>query len=238
MHLPLKEKQIIRISLVLLLSLVSYYPSLAQRFGRHEFDFKRFNLGFQVGINYSTYDLEEDIMVSSPGYSTIAERIEMNPQPGLRLSIITNLNLHNNLALRFIPGVSLEQRNFKFFFDDGTIEDRKVEATYLYLPLLFQFKSDYYNKTRFYVVGGGQMGINFASNKRVRDDPSLLKINQQDFNLVVGLGFNLYGDKIKLSPELTYSFGLKNIYEPEFTTHAEAIQSLRSQVLALIINFE
>jgi len=228
----------LRLSAISFLALLLSLESHAQRFGQHEFDYKRFNLGFQIGINYSTYDLEEDILVSSPGYTTVVENIEMNPQPGIRLSIITNLNLPNNFSLRFIPGVSLEQRNFKFYFDNGVVEDRKVEATYLYLPLLLQFKSDYFNRTRFYVVGGGQMGINFASNKRVRDDPALLKINKQDFSVVIGLGFNLYGDKIKLSPEINYSIGLGNIYEPRFTTHAEAIQSLRSQVLALIINFE
>ncbi len=238
MKSSLNKNTFLRWFLALSMSCLACSTSQAQRFGKHEFDYKLFNLGFQIGLNYSTYNLEEDILVSSPGFTTVVENIEMNPQPGIRLSIITNLNIHNNFALRFIPGVSLEQRNFKFYFDTGLVEDRKVEATYLYLPLLLQFKSDYYNRTRFYIVGGGQMGINFASNKRVRDDPGLLKINKQDLSIVVGLGFTLYGDKIKLSPELTYSFGLSNIYEPKFTTHAEAIQSLKSQVLALIINFE
>ncbi|MEM6630136.1 MAG: porin family protein [Bacteroidota bacterium] len=210
----------------------------AQKFGRHEFDMKWFNLGFQVGLNYNTYALDESILVRDPFVNTVLDHIELRPQIGLRLSIISNLNLTDNLALRLIPGVSLEQRNFKYFFENGVVEDRKVEATYFYLPLLLQFKSDYYNKGRFYLQTGGQFGLNFASNKKVRDDFRLLKINRQDVALVIAVGFTLYGEKIKLSPEISYSIGLNNIYEPEFTTHPDAIRSLRSQVLAFIINFE
>ena len=210
----------------------------AQKFGRHEFDMKWFNLGFQVGLNYNSYAIEQSILIRDPNVSTVLDHIDLNPQIGLRLSIISNLNIADNLALRFIPGVSLEQRNFQYFFANGAVEDRKIEATYLYLPLLLQFKSDYYNRGRFYVQGGTQFGLNFASNKKVRDDFRLLKINRQDVALVIALGFTLYGEKIKLSPEISYSIGLNNIYEPEFTTHPDAIQSLKSQVLALIINFE
>ena len=224
---------------IFLVSLGFFSQSIqAQKFGRHEFDMKWFNLGFQVGLNYNTYALDESILVSDPFVNTTLDHIELKPQIGLRLSIISNLNLTDNLALRMIPGVSLEQRNFQFFFENGAIEDRKIEATYFYVPLLLQFKSDYYSKGRFYVQTGGQFGMNFASNKKVRDDFRLLKINRQDFALVIALGFTLYGEKIKLSPEISYSIGLNNIFEPEFTTHPDAIRSLKSQVLAFIINFE
>ncbi len=231
-------QRLLKTSLCIWVLSLGIQEASAQKFGRHEFDMKWFNLGFQVGVNYNSYRLEESILVRDPNVSTTLDHIELNPQIGLRLAIISNLNLSDNLALRFIPGVSLEQRNFQYFFENGAVEDRKIEATYLYLPLLLQFKSDYYSRGRFYVQGGTQFGFNFASNKKVRDDFRLLKINRQDVALVIALGFTLYGEKIKLSPEISYSIGLNNIYEPEFTTHPNAIQSLKSQVLALIINFE
>lgn len=218
--------------------LVSIHQMQGQSYGNHVFDQKRFNLGMQIGIVHANYKLREDILVFDEKTGTVLKNLEMRPQPGLKLALIANFNLLPYMSLRIIPGVTLEQRNFKYYFENGAIEDRKIEATYLNVPILFQFKSDYYRRSRIYGLAGGQLGINFASNKKVRDDPRLLKINREDFSFVVGAGFNLYGDKIKLSPELTYSMGFSNIFEPQFTTHADAIKSLISQVLTLAVNFE
>ncbi len=209
---------------------------------RHPFDFRNFNLGFLMGLNYNSYNLKEQINIVDQG--VLLKQIEVIPRPGLSLGMITNFNLHRNISFRFIPTISLEQRNFNYYFAtqneaiDSLGAIRKIEASYLNLPFMFQFKSNYYNKTRLYVLSGAQLGINLASNKKVRDDPSLLKITTQDVSLVFGVGMNLYGDRIKLSPEIRYSLGLFNIYEPENTSHAAAISRLSSQVITLIFNFE
>ncbi|MEM8899086.1 MAG: porin family protein [Bacteroidota bacterium] len=159
-------------------------------------------------------------------------------RPGLTLGMIANFNLTNQLALRIIPSVSLEQRDFTYSFSDGEQQNRKIEASYFNVPVMLQFKSKYYRATRVYVLGGFQLGVNLASNEKVKNDPFLLKIRDQDVSLVVGTGINLYGDRIKLSPEIRYSIGLINVYEPLYTSHANAIQRLSSQVITLNINFE
>ncbi len=207
----------------------------------HPFDFKRFNLGFLMGFTYNSYNLKEQINIEENG--SLLSRIELVPRPGMNLGMITNFKLNNQVALRFIPTISLEQRDFRYYFDppsmpDQAFETRKIEAAYLDMPLMFQLKTSYYGQTRFYVLVGGKLGVNLASNKRVRDDPKLLKITTADYGLVFGFGANLYGDRIKLSPEIVYKMGLPNIFVPEFTTHAEAISSLTSQVIAINFNFE
>ena len=236
--------QLVKCSLALIFSLLFFLSGVqAQTYkSRHPFDFKSFNLGFLMGLNYNAYNLKEQINVLDEGI--LLKQIEVIPRPGLSLGMITNFNLHKNISFRFIPTISLEQRNFNYHFAtnneavDSLGDVRKIEASYLNLPFLFQFKSNYYEKTRLYVLSGMQLGINLASNKRVRDDPSLLKITTQDVSLVFGVGMNLYGDRIKLSPEIRYSLGLFNIYEPGFTSHSAAISRLSSQVLMLVINFE
>lgn len=224
-------------------ALFSFSGLQAQSYkSRHPFDFKSFNLGFLMALNYNAYNLKEQINVVDNGIRL--KHIEVVPRPGLSLGMITNFNLHKNISFRFIPTISLEQRNFDYHFAtrneaiDSLGEVRKIEASYLNLPFLFQFKSNYYKNTRMYVLSGMQLGLNLASNKKVRDDPTLLKITTQDVSAVFGFGMNLYGDRIKLSPEIRYSVGLFNIYEPGYTTHSAAISRLSSQVLMLIVNFE
>lgn len=203
---------------------------------KHPFDFKQFNLGFLMGLNYNAYNLKEQINILERG--VLLRQIEVLPRYGLSLGMISNFNLADQVSLRFIPTISLEQRDFNYFFHNDSTVLRKIEASYLNLPLMFQIKSKYWKATRFYVLAGGQLGVNLASNKKVRDDQNLLKIKTQDVSLVFGAGLNLYGDRIKLSPEIRYSMGLQNIYQPEYTSHAEAISQLFSQVLIFVVNFE
>ncbi|MDX1907020.1 MAG: porin family protein [Bacteroidia bacterium] len=210
--------------------------AVAQSYGNnHPFDLKKFNLGLLMGVTYNTYNVKEQINIVDNG--VLLQNIQLVPRYGLNFGIITNMNLHKQVSMRFIPQVSLEERDFTYYFADSTV-NRKIEASYLNFPVTFQFKTGYYRAMRTYVVAGAQYGVNLASNKRVRNDKNLLKISNQDLSLVFGFGFNIYGDRIKLSPEIRYSLGLLNLYEPQFTSHANAIELLSSQVLSINVNFE
>ncbi len=213
------------------------FQASAQSYGRHPFDSKKFNLGFLIGLNYNSYNLKEQINIWDQGI--LLEQITLQPKYGLTLGMISNFRIIDNISLRFIPAISLEQRDFYYqFAGDSSATIRKIEASYLNLPFLFQFKTNMLKRTRLYVLMGPQLGLNLASNKKVRDDNNLLKIKTEDISLVLGLGLNLYGDRIKLSPEIRYSMGLINIYEPLYVSHSQAISKLFSQVITLNINFE
>ena len=234
-------KQYLFLPLLIVILLV---PTLseAQGYGRkHPFDFKKFNLGFLMGLTYNTYNLKQQVNIREEG--VLLKRIQMINNPGLNLGMITNINMSDHVAFRFVPMVSLEQRDFDYIFVGrksglDSLVNRRIESSYLNLPFMFQFRTKYYKKYRVYLLAGFQVGLNLGSNKKVRDDPNLLKIASQDFSIVLGTGMLLYGDRLKLSPEIRYSFGLSNIYVPEFTSHASAISQLFSQVLVINFNFE
>ncbi|MEO0897297.1 MAG: porin family protein [Bacteroidota bacterium] len=203
----------------------------------HPFDFKRFNLGFLMGFTYNSYNLKEQVNIVENGVTL--NRIDMVPRPGLNLGMISNVKINNQLAFRFIPQISIEQRDFLYYFEDQPEpETRKIEAAYLDMPAMLQIKTAFFKRTRVYVLAGANMGVNLSGNKRVEDDPTLLKINNTNYTLAFGFGINLYGDRVKLSPEIVYKLGLGDIFVPEFTTHALAISRLSSQVIAINFNFE
>lgn len=230
-------KQIVRIIAISFLLFCMSQGLHAQSYGNsHPFDFKRFNLGFLMGLTYNSYNLKEQINVLDDGI--LLERISVIPKYGLNLGMITNFTLHKQISLRFVPTISLEQRDFNYNFARDSLVIRKIETSYLNLPVMLQFKTKYYRAVRVYVLTGAQLGINLASNKKVLNDPNLLKIRTEDFSLTFGAGLNLYGDRIKLSPEILYTVGLFNIYQPEHTSHPYAIEQLMSQVIAININFE
>lgn len=234
----MKLKRLVGLLSCLLIMTCSVSNLHAQKYRNgHPFDFKRFNLGFLMGFTYNSYNLKEQVNIEENG--VLLQRIEMLPRPGLNLGMISNFKIHNQMSLRFVPQISIEQRDFNYFFaDEAEPEVRKIEAAYLDMPLMMQFKTAFFKRTRVYVLAGANMGVNLTGNKRVQDDPKLLKISDTNYSIALGIGLNLYGDRVKLSPEILYKMGVGNIFVPEFTTHALAISSLTSQVIAINFNFE
>lgn len=224
-----------------LISAICMNSVSAQRYGIHPFDSRKkpFNLGFQIGLNYNMYNLKEQVNICEKG--SCVENIQVVPKLGLSLGMIANYNIADFLSIRAVPGVSLEQRDFNYNFsglEGDSMVLRKIEASYFNLPIMLQWKTKYWKRTRLYVLTGFQAGINLNPSKKVKDDKNLLKITSQDASIVLGVGLNIYGERVKLSPELRYSAGIVNIYEPLYTSHAKAISTLHSQVLTLIVNFE
>lgn len=209
----------------------------------HYFDYRRFNLGFTMGMCMAHYDMTSQINQFDQSTGRVVARVQQIPKPGVYLGLITNLKLHEYFDLRFMPSVSLEERDFLFYFDSTTTQTepivrKKIESSNLNLPLAIKFKSDFYRNTRVWVMLGLQPSINLASSKKVRNDPELLKVQPFDMQWLASVGIDLYGEKLKLAPELRFTRGFSNIYVPDRTRFPRSITDLFSQLLTLNINFE
>jgi hypothetical protein len=214
---------------------------LAQR--SHYFDYRPFNLGFTMGLCMASYDMTAQINQFDESTGRVVSRVALVTKPGIYLGLITNLKLADHWDLRFMPSVSLEERDFLFYFDSTTtntdpVVRKKIESSNLNLPLTIKFKSDFYKNTRVWIQFGIQPSFNLASSKKVRNDPELLKTQSYDTAFLASFGVDLYGEKLKLSPELRFTRGLTNIYVPDRTRFPRAISDLFSQLLVFNINFE
>ncbi len=233
-----------KIIAALCLASVCVMPLHTQHPTSHHFDMRNWNLGFTMGLNYARFDVTHMIDLYDPEIDVTLRTIKMIPKPGIYLGLVTNVNLHNNIDFRFLPSVSLEQRDFDFFFvskitqKPDSIVRKSIETSNLNFPFVFKFKSDYYHVYRVFAQLGFQYSINLASNKKVRSDPDLLKTKEGDFMIFASWGVDLYGEKLKLVPEFRYTLGIRNIYVPKDTRFATAIGDLKSQTLMFILNFE
>jgi hypothetical protein len=201
----------------------------------HYYDLRKFNLGFAMGLNLSDVRfqrLDYNVSAANPLKMVFATIV-----PGLNLGLITNTRLSDHADFRFIPTVSLQQRNFLFQTRDSSFK-RKLEASYLDLPFGFKLKSDVWNDLRVYVYAGGKYSINLMSDKKVKSDPTLIKIDRTDWSIEFAAGIDIYGDRVKLTPEIKYAIGLKNIYIPDTEEHPVKEYALTSQSLTLSLYFE
>lgn len=227
----------------LLLALLLCGLSVQAQTNRTKYDLRWFNLGFMAGLNITDINLRYgDLGRSRGGTEGLLRDIRIRNTPGINLGMITNFRLNNNMDFRFIPAVSLQQRNFDYVFEtagggDSTVT-RKLEASYVDLPVFLKFKSDLYRNFRAYFMVGGKLSYNLVSDKEALDDPNLIRIDRVDYALVFALGGDIYSDRVKLCPEIRYSIGLRNIYIPDNTNYGEAIQSIGTQSILIAINFE
>jgi hypothetical protein len=151
--------------------------------------------------------------------------------------MITNFRINNNWDFRFVPCVSLQQRNINFYYLRETVQ-RQIESSNIELPVLFKFKTDFYKNVRYYILGGLKYSINLVSDKKIESDPTLLKIDRSDMSLETGFGIDFYTDRVKLSPEIRYSLGFLNVYIPETSPEGAAIRQIRTHGFTLLLNFE
>lgn len=219
------------------LLLACTWSEASAQYNHLRYDVRRFNLGFLMGVNVSDVKMYYHELEYTRRHPQGLRDIRAEAEAGITLGMISNLKLHNNIDLRFIPAVSLQQRTFRYYIQD-TVRTRKLEASYIDLPLLIKFKSNFYAHHRVYVATGAKVSINMVSNKRVDNDPDLIKIDRTDLSWEFAFGVDIYGERVKLCPEIRYSLGLKDIYIPKNTNYGSAIRMLTSQSIMFCLNFE
>ncbi len=144
--------------------------------------------------------------------------------PGFGIGFVLNYKLSKNLDLRSTPTLVFNDRivdyqyqlpsvNNPTEFTDGKTQ-QKVSATMVDFPLGIKLKSERRKDFRAYMLLGAKYSIDLASGKKSKDDDKALiyKIlkNKKNFgSYEAAIGFDLYFEYFKMSPEIkvTHSFG-------------------------------
>jgi hypothetical protein len=206
------------------------------------FDLRRFHFGFLLSYNNSDFYYKLDPQAP---FSDSLMTFQHLRQPGFNLGIVASVNLTDNLSLRFLPGLSFQERILQYQFqtpDGGSKYYQKpVESTYLEFPLLAKFRSDRINNFAVYVLGGGKASIDMASQKDVDqtlDDEVVIKLNKLDYSVEAGGGVDFFLTYFKFGIELKHSIGIPNLLIDDGTRFSAPIESLRSKTWVLTFTFE
>jgi hypothetical protein len=208
-----------------------------------DFDEKKIHFGFSLGVNTSSFIMKSDLSRSD---SLI--RLEVLPQSGFNLGIVTDLHLGPLFDLRFIPTLSFGERRLEYTFLENTgkpstVLSKAVESTYLDFPLNLKYRSIRYNNFAAYFVGGFMYSYDLISQKDVINAKSniaetVIKLDNSNINYQIGVGFDFFLEYFKFSPELKMSYGVNNLIINDNTILSDPITSLRSKIFLLSFTFE
>lgn len=172
------------------------------------FDKPLFHYGFYLGLNTNGYK----VGYKPSGFNNT--EIEVKSSVGFNVGLIADLRLHNNINLRFEPGLMSNTKTLTFNHIVGSdnVKTREVGATYLHLPLIIKLSTNRLNNIRPYVLGGISYDYNFSSNENNSDDNFAGEFRTTTSNLMyeLGVGVDFYFSYFKFSPSIRGIFAVNN----------------------------
>lgn len=214
--------------------------------------------GFFLAAHTNNYRLKYSDAFFDPANTTTSDVASIYTEfsPGFSLGFVGMLRFHDQLHLLFTPKVGFyEYRTEVNFYGEvstnmpgtGNTNNEDIvnaptvitsEATMVELPLLFKYRSQRFNNTRMYFIGGASYQFRTKSQEEANLDQ--LVTTGKDFTIEMGMGFEIYFRYFKFAPEIRFSHGLNNLYQAENTIPEirDAISSIRSRSITLYLNFQ
>ncbi len=198
---------------------------------------KKLHFGFSIGTNVAGFShrfsdefYQNDTLLS----------INKNRFPGLTLGAIANLHLGDHFDLRFIPSLILSERSINYNFRDRPQVTKSIESVFVEAPLTVKFKSERRNNVRFYVIGGGKLSYDMASEASTEQNPNdpFVALKPRSYYYEFGFGFDMYFRYFKFSPELKISRGVTDVLSEDPFVYSSSFEFLRSNVIFLSFHFE
>ncbi|RDC55028.1 PorT family protein [Pedobacter chinensis] len=183
--------------------------------------------------------------------------ISSPPSQGFGLGFVMNRRLAENFDIRATPSLIFSDRVVSYEYvpmesinlDNGqtknfpTVIDKKVQATMFEFPLGIKVKSNRMNNFRAYWLGGAKYSIDIASKKKFFDEGEtplnkLLKNQRSYLSYETGIGFDLYFEYFKMSPEIKLAYSTNDILQHDNTAFANPIDKLKLRQLTFSLIFQ
>ena len=246
----------------ILILLIACYTSNAQKVylkNLTTFDDKRLHFGFTLGVNTSDFSIGHyNVMSDNPVFMQSINDVDQQFKkdtairadithitPGFTVGMVMNFRLSEDFDLRFLPGMSFSERRLTYNIpimdtnDPSAKESYSIKSTFLDFPLLVKYKARRMNNQRPYMIGGISSRVDISKT----GEEDLVRLKARNPSLEAGLGWDTYLQFFRLSTELKFSFGLRNILDsgPKETqpqVYTGALSSLKSNIFILSFHFE
>ncbi len=233
--------------LVLLIILIGTLPLFAQREqlkNLPNYDRKRVHFGFTIGLNTMDFNIlkSADFLNNNEIYA-----IETTRQVGFHIGPVSSFRITDHLEFRALITLSFGQRDLTYWRLKDTLSPAdglsphvmKIASTFLEFPLLFKYKAIRINNYAPYVIGGINPKIDLAARKKIKpDEMPKIRLDNFDPSYELGFGIDFYLEYFRLSAEIKYSAGFRNILIPDGTNYTNSIDKLSSRMIMFSLHFE
>lgn len=201
------------------------------------------HFGMMFGLN------KADFFVQPTGHFERRDSLRMitsGSGSGFVLGPIADFRLHKYLTLRFLPAYCFSERSLIFDFE-GREKNytlvKKMESAFLRFPVNLKLRSKRVGNFSAYIIAGAGYSRDLSSKRKVDNNgvnfkEQIVKLKRDDFFYEAGSGAEFYLKYIKLSLEVKFSMGLRNMLVKDNTIFSNAIDKLKSKIVLISLTFE
>ena len=199
------------------------------------YDNQLYHFGFTIGISNTQLQIEyADLFTKKNNFDQILSKHE----PGFNVGIIMDLRLGKNSNLRITPSFNFSDQ--KVYFTENNVANTHPKNTGIStfeLPLYLKYRSDRINNGRAYLLLGGNFMLDLSKSGELSQEQSL-NFSKTNYSIDVGFGVDVYFAFFKFSPEIKYSYGLKNILISQSNEISNTINRLSTRGILISLTFE
>ena len=246
----LLRRKIINTAIVILLFPFAGFSQLREEVNQEDHDDKRVRFGINLGTNRSHFTFTHHPVFlqqfQQPGLDSITA-IESINSTGINLAWLVNIRLGQHFDLRTYPvDLTFTERNFQYNlnYPDGPggetpLTEKKTQSISLSIPVQIKFSSDRINNFKVYMIGGGKVEYDLASNAKAKNAGDQIKLKKLDYGVEAGLGFHFYFPMFVLTPELKMGWGLGNLHSRDKNLKfSNVIDQINSRTVAFSLTVE
>lgn len=231
-------------SLVLFGLAILFSAQLAAQGGRKNlaaFDAKKYHFGFCLAGNQSDYNITHR---SDFSFSDSLTQIVNQPQAGFNLALVASWNMTKNVHLRFLPGLSFQDRTLEYHFqeeDDIDVRSKRTEAVYLDFPLLLKLRTDRIGNIAAFALMGGKLSRDMQSQEETNQQLQseyILRLESGNSSFDIGAGVDIFLPFFKFSIEGKFELGRRNIIIQDESEFSSPLESLKTRSFILSLCFE
>jgi hypothetical protein len=231
--------------------------AMAQNWGGGN-DEEQINFGFTFQYISSEYKIVKKRDWRNPYFdpglgnyvTDVLSAVSSPPSTGFGIGFVVKGRATEHVDVRFTPTLVFSDRIINYHYvvpgtynSQNPLIEKKYQATMVEFPLGLKLKSDRLMNFRAYMLGGLKYSVDLASAKKTNDADAapidkLIKNDKSFLSYEAGLGFDIYFEYFKLSPELKLSYSFKDILKHDDTPFANPIERAKLRHFTFSLFFE
>ena len=200
------------------------------------YDNQSYHFGFTLGVSNTKFKIDYNSeFIESETFDQILSKYD----PGFNVGIIIDFRLSQNTNLRLTPSFNFTEQ--KIYFIKNNIQDIQPEnntgVSNFEIPVSFKYRSERINNGRAYILLGGNFIIDMSSTEQLSQLKNL-EFEKTNYSIDIGFGIDIYFAYFKFSPEIKYSYGLKNMLNHQDNDYSNLIERFSTRNLLISLTFE
>ena len=199
------------------------------------YDNQKYHFGFTLGLSHNKLQINYSNQFTEQNkYQQILSKYE----PGFNVGIIMDVKILQNYNLRITPSFNFTDQKLYYSSNNQEITQPKNSGISNFeLPIYLKYRSDRINNGRAYILLGSNILFDMGGFEELAETRNL-EFSKTNYSIDIGFGVDIYFEFFKFSPEIKYSYGVKNILISQNNEYDSSIQKLSTRGLLFSLTFE